>query len=189
MEILPPEPGLPVPYVRRANPVAERVGYVARPGIRALPSGALAVFAFAGLQAWTLTILLWAIWWPAPRSTGDWAFSLGVSAILLGLVAGVILLLLRKNPGFLLGVLRAPFIRLTVTDRRIVWSLPWARRPLMEIGRERILGGILGAMDRRGAGPAAVMLVPGDPAADIDGNIHFDRLPNAAGFVAALRGW
>ena len=48
------------------------------------------------------------------------------------------------------------------------------------------MGGILGAVDRRGRGNAAMMLVPGDPAADIDGNIHFDRLPDVAGFVAAL---
>ena len=189
MEILPPEPGLPVPYLRRAQIVAEKARYVARPGFRALPSGALAMAAFAGLQAWTLTILLWAIWWPFPISTADWAFSLTTTAMLAALVAGVIWLLLRRNPGFVLAVIRAPFIRLTVTDRRILWNLPWARAPLMEIGRERVLGGILGILDRHGAGPAAVILVPGDPAADIDGNIHFDRLPDAAGFVAALRGW
>lgn len=187
IEILPAEPGLPAPYVRRLNPRSEEVRYVARPGVRALPSGALAVGAFAALQAWTLTILLWAVWWPSPRSHGDWIFSLTATGVLLGLVAGVIGLLLRKYPGFVLAVLRSPFIRLTVTDRRILWSLPWTRAPLMEIGRERILGGILGLVDPKGAGPAAVMLVPGDPAADIDGNIHFDRLPDAASFVAALR--
>ena len=187
MDSLPPEPGLPVLHARRAYAVAERVAYVARPGLRALPSGSLAMAAFAGLQGWTLTILLWAVWWPFPLGPADWAFSLTVTAMLAALVAGVILLLLRRNPGFLLAVLRAPFIRLTVTDRRIVWSLPWSRLPLMEIGRERVMGGILGLVDRRGAGPAAVMLVPGDPAADIDGNIHFDRLPDVAAFVAALR--
>jgi hypothetical protein len=31
-----------------------------------------------------------------------------------------------------------------------------------------------------------LVLVPDDPSADIDGNIHFDRLPNVAGFVAAF---
>lgn len=187
VEVLPPDPAaLPVPFARRLDQVPERVRYVARPGLRALPSGTLAMAAFGALQAWTLTILLWAIWWPAPISTGDWAFSLTTSAVLIALVLGVIALLLRKNPGFVLAVLRAPFIRVTVTDRRIVWSLPWARAPLMEIGRERVLGGILGLVDRKGAGPAAVMLVPGDPAADIDGNIHFDRLPDAAGFVESL---
>ena len=96
-------------------------------------------------------------------------------------------MLLRRNPGFLMGVLRAPFIRLTVTDRRVIWSMPWAKRPLMEIGRHRVIGGILGAVDHKGAGSAALVLVPGDPSADIDGNIHFDRLPAAEAFVAALR--
>jgi len=194
-EVLPPEPGLPgpstvpAPYVRRMDRIAERVGYVARPGLRALPSGAFTLVAFGALQVWTMTILLWAIWWPAPISSGDWAFSLTTTGILFGLALGVFVLLLRKYPGFVAAVLRAPFIRLTVTDRRVVWSVPWNRRPLMEIGRERVLGGILGLVDRKGAGPAALMLVPGDPAADIDGNIHFDRLPDAAGFVAALREW
>lgn len=189
VEILPPEPGLPVPFARRAYRQAETTRYVARPGLRALPSGSLTVVAFAGLQSWTLTILLWAIWWPAPRSTGDWAFSLTCTAVLAGLVAGVIALLLRKYPGFVLAVLRAPFIRLTVTDRRVVWSLPWHRAPLMEIGRERVIDGILGFVDRRGHGSAALVLVPGDPSADIDGNIHFDRLPDVAAFVAAVRTW
>ena len=189
VDILPPDPtALPIPFARRMDVMPERVSYVARPGLRALPSGAFALTAFAGLQAWTLTILLWAIWWPTPLGLGDWAFSLTSTGILFALVVGVFVALLRKYPGFLVAVIRAPFIRLTVTDRRIVWTLPWTRAPLMEIGRERVLGGILGVTDRRGAGPAAVMLVPGDPAADIDGNIHFDRLPDAAGFVAALRG-
>jgi hypothetical protein len=106
---------------------------------------------------------------------------------LLGLlVIGVFLLLLRKFPGFLLAVLRSPFISISVTNRRILWTLPWMKAPLMEIGRERVLGGIVGMLDRRGNGPAALVLVPGDPSADFDGNIHFDRLPNAAAFVAAL---
>ncbi len=189
MDILPPEHNLPVPLIRRLEAVAERTAYVARPGLRALPSGAVAVAMFASLQGWTLTILLWAIWWPYPASTGDYAFSFGITALLLGLVAGVIVLLLRRYPGFVMAVLRAPFVRLTVTDRRILWTLPWTRSPLMEIGRERVVGGILGAVDRRGYGNAAVMLIPGDPSADIDGNIHFDRLPNARGFVEALAGW
>jgi hypothetical protein len=186
IDILPPEPGLPTPFMRRLTPQAEEVRYVARPGLRALPSGALAVAAFGSLQAWTLTILLWAVWWPFPLGFSDWAFSIGVTAILAALVLGVIVLLLRKYPGFAMAVIRAPFIRLTVTDRRILWTVPWGRVPLMEIGRERVMGGIVGSTDRRGAGPAAVMLVPGDPAADIDGNIHFDRLPDVAGFVLAL---
>jgi len=186
METVSPEPGLPVPYARRLDRIAEVRRYVARPGIRALPSGTLAVFAFACLQAWTLIILFWAIWWPAPLSTGEWTFSIGTSLVLVIAVVGVIVLLLRKYPGFAIAALRAPFIRLTVTDRRILWSLPWQRMPLMEIGRDRVLGGILGPVDRRGYGSAALVLMPGDPSADIDGNIHFDRLPNAEAFVAAL---
>ncbi|WP_420142900.1 hypothetical protein [Sphingomonas sp.] len=188
MEILPPGHALPALRVIRPERMAERTAYEARPGLRALPSGTLAVGTFAGLQVWTLTILLWAIWWPHPISTGDYLFSIGASALLGGLVIGVVLLLLRRYPGFLLAVLRAPFVRLTVTDRRILWSLPWSRRPLMEIGLERVMGGILGQVDPRGYGNAAVVLVPGDPSADIDGNIHFDRLPDVQTFVAALRG-
>jgi hypothetical protein len=188
MDVLPPARTLPILHARRAEMLAERIAYVARPGLRALPSGAMAIAAFAMLQGWTMTILLWAIWWPHPRSTGDYAFSIGATLLLGGLVALVLVLLLRRYPGFLLAVLRAPFVRLTVTDRRILWSLPWSRLPLMEIGRDRIVGGILGPLDPKGYGSAALVLVPGDPSADIDGNIHFDRLPDAAGFVAALRG-
>lgn len=188
IDVLPPEPGLPAPYLRRLDRVAETVRYVARPGLRALPSGSFAVLVFVGLQSWTLTVLLWAIWWPWPIGRADWAFTLGCTAVLAGLVAGVVGLLLRRNPGFALAVARAPFIRLTVTDRRILWTVPWARAPLLEIGRERILGGILGTLDARGAGAAALVLVPGDPAADIDGNIHFDRLPDVRSFLAALKG-
>jgi hypothetical protein len=102
------------------------------------------------------------------------------------LVIGVFVALARRFPGFVLAVMRAPFISLSVTDRRVLWTLPWMRQPLMEIGRERVLGGIVGLLDARGNGPAAIVLVPGDPCADIDGNIHFDRLPNAEAFVAAL---
>ncbi|WP_174274672.1 hypothetical protein [Sphingomonas bacterium] len=188
IEILPPEASLPAPYIRRLDARAEEARYVARPGIRAIPAGSLTVFAFAALQAWTLTILLWAIWWPFPQSDTDWGFSLIASATLLVLVAGVVVLLLRRYPGFLLAVMRAPFIRLTVTDRRILWTLPWMKAPLMEIRRDRVVGGILGQVDARGNGNAALVLVPGDPSADVDGNIHFDRLPDAAGFIAALRG-
>jgi hypothetical protein len=186
MEIVPPDHKLPIPYIRRLDPIAERTFYVARPGLRAIPSGAGAVAAFIGLQSFTLIGFLWAIWWPAPRSTSDYAFSIGTTAVLAALVIGVFVLLLRRFPGFLLAVMRAPFIRLAVTDRRILWTLPWMKAPLMEIGRERVIGGILGMVDRKGNGPAALMLVPGDPSADIDGNIHFDRLPDAAAFVAAL---
>jgi hypothetical protein len=189
MEIVPPDATLPIPYVRRLNRIAEQTVYLARPGLRALPSGAGAVAVGVAFQAFTLTLLLWAVWWPAPISTGDYVFAIGCSSVFAMLVIGIFLLLLRKYPGFLIAILRAPFISLRVTDRRILWTLPWMKGPLMEIGRERILGGILGDIDRHGNGPAAVVLVPGDPSADIDGNIHFDRLPNAAAFVAALRNW
>ena len=141
---------LPVLVARRMDFTPERVRYVARPGLSALPSG-------------TLTM------------------------VLAGFAVTIVVILLRRNPGFALGLLRAPFIRLTVTDRRVIWKLPWAAAPLLEISRERVVGGILGIVDRRGRGNAAMMLVPGDPAADVDGNIHFDRLPNVAGFVAAPR--
>jgi hypothetical protein len=186
MEILQPETNLPIPYFRRLDPIAERVFYIARPGIKAIPSGAGATSVFVGLQAFTLIGFLWAIWWPAPSSTSDYVFAIGASSVLGLLVIAVFFLLIRRSPGFLLAVLRSPFISLSVTDRRIVWSLPWMKAPLMEIGRERVLGGILGILDRKGNGPAALILVPGDPSADIDGNIHFDRLPDAAAFVAAL---
>ena len=103
-------------------------------------------------------------------------------------MVGVFVVLARQNPGFLLAVLRSPFISIVVTDRRILWTLPWMGQPLMDIGHERIIGGMTGQLDKKGNGPAALMLVPGDPCADVDGNIHFDRLPDAAAFVAALRG-
>ena len=177
---------LPAPRYARLEGMAEHILYMARPGLGALPSGTLAVVAFAGLQVWTLTILLWAIWWPAPLGLADYVFSITATTILFSLVAGVAWLLLRKYPGFVLAVARAPFIRLTVTDRRVLWTLPWQATPLMEIGRERVVTGLLGETDRRGRGNAAIVLVPGDPSADIDGNIHFDRLPDVARFVAAF---
>ncbi|WP_116090838.1 hypothetical protein [Sphingomonas crusticola] len=188
MESVRPNASLPVPYMRRLNPIPERTFYLARPGVRAIPSGVATTAVFVSFQGFTLIMLLWAIWWPAPISTGDYAFAISCTAVLASLVIGVFLLLLRKYPGFLIAVLRSPFISLHVTDRRIMWTLPWMKAPLMEIGRERVLGGIVGMLDARGNGPAAVILVPGDPSADIDGNIHFDRLPDAAAFVAALQG-
>lgn len=177
---------LPVPYMRRLEPVPERIFYVARPGLRALPSGTAAVAFFVMLQSFTLITLLWAIWWPGPSNRHQLIFSLAGTAMVGSMVVIVVWLLLRRYPGFVLAVLRSPFIRLTVTDRRVVWNLPWMRDPLMEIGRDRVLGGILGVVDRRGFGNAAIMMVPDDPSADIDGNIHFDRLPNAAAFVSAI---
>ncbi len=188
MEILSPDANLPVPYMRRINRVEEVTRYIARPGLRALPSGAGAFVAFGSLQFFPLVILSWAIWWPAPRSVSDYEFAIGCSLGLAALVIGVFVVLARQNPGFVLALLRAPFISITVTDRRILWTLPWMAQPLMDIGHERVLGGILGQLDEHGNGSAALVLVPGDPCADVDGNIHFDRLPDAAAFVAALRG-
>lgn len=185
-DIIEPGTNLPVLYTRRIYPLPEQALYVARPGWRAMPAGSLIMAACVGLQGWTLSVLLWAMWWPAPQTPRLLAFAIGGTVTLALLVLFVALLLLRRHPGFLLGVARAPFIRLTVTDRRVVWSLPWHRLPLMEIGRDRILGGILGMVDSKGAGNAAMILVHGDPAADIDGNIHFDRLPQVEKFVAAL---
>jgi len=114
-------------------------------------------------------------------------FALSGTAVMAAIAAAIVTIVIRRNPGFALGLMRAPFIRLTVTDRRVVWSLPWMAEPLMEIDRRRVLGGHLGGVNVRGRGHAMMALVPGDPAADIDGNIHFDRLPNAAAFVEALR--
>jgi hypothetical protein len=188
VEIVSSDANLPVPYMRRINRVAEITRYIARPGLRALPSGSGAFVAFGSLIFFPLVILLWAIWWPAPRSTSDYEFAIGCSFILAFLLVGMFILLARQNPGFVLAVMRSPFISIVVTDRRILWTLPWMPHPLMDIGHERIVGGVLGQLDKRGNGPAAIMLVPGDPCADIDGNIHFDRLPDAAAFVAALRG-
>lgn len=185
-EIIEPTANLPQLYVRRLDPIPERRLYVARPGLRAMPSGSLIMAGCLCLQLWTLTFFLWAIWWPAPSTPRMMTFAIGGTATLALLVALVGLLLVRRYPGFLLAVARAPFIRLTVTDRRVVWSLPWQQTPLLEIGRERILGGILGAVDGKGFGNAAMVMVRGDPAADVDGNIHFDRLPEVEKFVAAL---
>ena len=189
MDIAPPDTSLPIPYARRLDPIAERTLYVAKPGIRAIPPGSGAVTAFVGLQTFTVIGFLWAIWWPKPSSTSDYAFSISATMVLAAMVLGIIWILMRRNPGFVLAVLRSPFIRLKVTDRRLLWTLPWMKEPLIEIGRERVLGGLHGTLDRRGNGPAAVVLVPGDPYGDIDGNIHFDRLPDAAAFVAALQRW
>ncbi|WP_380872898.1 hypothetical protein ACFB49_37940 [Sphingomonas sp. DBB INV C78] len=185
-EIIDAAAQLPVAYMRRLDPIPERSLYVARPGLRAMPSGSLIMAGCFMLQLWTLSFLLWAMWWPTPQTPRLLAFAIGGTVTIALLVLLVALLLMRRFPGFVLGVARAPFIRLTVTDRRVVWSLPWHRHPLMEIGRERILGGILGAVDGKGRGNAAMILIHGDPAADVDGNIHFDHLPQVEQFVAAL---
>lgn len=178
----------PVLRSQRLHAIAEEIRYVARPGLGALPSGTLAVAGFIALQAWTLTILFWAIWWPIPRTSGHWAFTLTATALVVGLLVTVGWLLLKRFPGYATALARTPFIRVTVTDRRVIWTVPWDRNPLMEIDRRRVTGAILGHVDRRGRGNAAMMLVPGDPAADVDGNIHFDRLPHAHRFVDAFAG-
>ena len=185
-QIVEPGTNLPQIYMRRIDPIPERPLYIARPGLRAMPSGSLIMAGCFMLQLWTLSFLIWAMWWPAPQTPKLLAFAIGGTVTMALLVLLVAVLLMRRFPGFVLGVARAPFIRLTVTDRRVVWSLPWHRYPLMEIGRERILGGRLGTVDGRGRGNAAMILIHGDPAADVDGNIHFDHLPDVEQFVAAL---
>jgi len=181
-----PSAQLPILRSRRLEHMPEEVRYVARPGLNALPTGTGTVLLFLAPQIFSVSVLLWAIWWPTPASWRSFAFAMFWTSIIAGLAVFVAWLLLRRHPGFVLGLLRAPFIRLTVTDRRVVWTLPWERTPLLEIDRRRVTGGILGTVDKRGRGNAAMMLVEGDPSADIDGNIHFDRLPNVARFVAAL---
>jgi hypothetical protein len=173
--------------LRTAIEPEETVRYVARPGLRALPAGSGVAVAFAGVQILLFAFFLWAIWWPRPTETGGWLFSITLTLGLFGLAGGMVWLMLRGKGPLALGVARSPFIRLTVTDRRVVWSLPWRWEPLMEIGCDRIRGGLLGTVDRRGRGNAAILLVPGDYAGDADGYIHIDRLPDAAGFVEALR--
>jgi hypothetical protein len=164
----------------------ERQLYVARPGLAALPPGTLAVLAVVGAQACSIALLLWALWWPTPGTNAQLIFALSGTAVLAGIVGGIGWLLLRRYPGVALGLLRAPFIRLTVTDQRLIWSLPGNGDPLIEIARERVVGAILGTVDRRGRGSAAMILEPGDPSADVDGNIHFDCLPDVLRFVAAF---
>ena len=177
---------LPVPPLRRLQPEPERQLYVARAGLGALPSGLGTMLLFILPQIFSFEILLWAIWWPAPSTAEGRLFAWGCTLMLVAALALVGWALTRRFRGFASAVLRAPFTRITVTDRRVLWTLPWARRPLMEIARNRIVGGILGTVDRRGRGNAAIMLVDGDPSADIDGNIHFDRLPDVVRFVEAL---
>jgi hypothetical protein len=178
---------LPALVGRRLDPAFEQRLYVARPGLAALPSGTLAILAVVGTQACSIAFLLWALWWPTPGTRGQLIFAVSGTVVLVAIVAGIAWLLTRRYPGFALALIRAPFIRLTVTDQRVIWSLPGNRAPVHEIERARVMGAILGAVDRKGRGNAAMVLVPGDPSADIDGNIHFDRLPNVAGFVAALQ--
>ena len=181
-----PESPPHLPAIRRLDQMPERVLYVARAGLGAIPSGFGTILVFMTPQILSLGFVLWAIWWPYPNDTNGFAWAVTWSVVLASLVLGVAALLIRRNRGFITAVMRAPFIRITVTDRRVVWTVPWDRRPLMDIGRARVLGAVIGQVDRRGRGNAAMELVPGDPCADIDGHIHFDRLPHADRFVAAL---
>ena len=183
---LPVAAGPAMKRARRLDHSPERIAYVARPGFRALPSGTLAILGFASPQLLSVIFLVWAIWWPAPTTPYAFRFALFVTGLLASLSVFIAWLLLRHNLALAAGILRAPFTRLTVTDRRVLWTVPWSRHPVMEIGARRVLGGILGPTDKRGTGSAAMVLREGDPAADFDGNIHFDRLPDAEGFVAAL---
>lgn len=179
-------PARPMKRARTMHLVPEQVRHVVRPGLRALPSGTMAILGFASPQLLSVVFLYWAIWWPAPTTPGTLRFAIGGTVVLLGLSALVVWLLLRRNMALAAGIVRAPFTRITVTDRRVLWTVPWSRRPLMEIEARRILGGILGPVNRRGTGSAAMILRDGDPAADFDGNIHFDRIPHAARFVEAI---
>lgn len=186
METISSGANLPIPFFRQLDLIPERTLYTARPGVRALPSGAGSVAFFVGLQCFTLLGFLHAIWWPAPIAPRDWEFAIGATSVLALLIMAIFWLIVRRFPGFMLAVLRSPFISISVTDRRLLWTLPWMKGPLMEIGRERVMGALTGVLDRKGNGSVAVILIAGDPCADIDGNIHFDRLPDAASFVSAL---
>lgn len=186
MDSIEPPVQLPALHARRAVPVAERTRYVARAGMGALPSGLGTILLFITPQLLSLGFLLWAIWWPYPSATRTLVFAWGCTTVLVGLLVLVAWLLIRRHPGFLMGVIQAPFVRITVTDRRVLWTVPWAAAPLIEIDRRRVRGALLGAVDGKGRGNAAMMLVPGDPMGDEGGHIHFDRLPQAERFVAAL---
>ncbi len=165
---------------------AETVLYVARPGIGALPDGTGTAIAFAIPQLLMCCAFLWIIWFPLPRSEQAIAFDVTMTLLLTGIGGAMAWKIGRGSGHIAIGILRAPFIRLTVTNHRLIWTLPWSARPLMELEATRVMGGILGEADRNGRGTAAIILVPGDPAGDFENRIHLDRLPDAAGFVAAL---
>lgn len=177
---------LPAVIGRRMDHLPERIVYVARPGLGALPSGTWTMLLFMSPQFFSAGILLWAIWWPEPATARLFAYAIAATTVVAGLWIGVTWLLLRGKGAMAIGILIAPFTRLTVTDRRVIWNVPWSALPLLEIDGRRVRGGIVGGVDRRGRGDAAMMLVDGDPAADFDGNIHFDRLPDVHRFVDAL---
>lgn len=160
--------------------------YVARAGLAALPEGAGLAIGFAIPQALMCCAFLWIIWWPWPHTEQAWGFDIGMTILLCGLGGGLAWKIARGNGGIAIAILRAPFVRLTVTDRRVLWTVPWSPTPLMELDASRIMGGILGDAAPSGRGTAAIILVPGDPAGDFENRIHLDRLPDVAGFVAAL---
>lgn len=164
----------------------ETVLYAARPGLGALPEGSGLWLAFALLQSLPATTFVWAMWWPAPLSAHEYARSIGGTALLLLVLVGVAWALLRRAGGSAIGVAIAPFIRLVVSDRRVLWHVPWRHDPLIQIEAGRVRGGLLGEVDRHGRGAAAIVLEPGDYAGDGHGLVHFNRLPRAAEFVAAL---
>jgi hypothetical protein len=175
-----------LPALRRLDRAPERLLYETRPGLGALPSGLGISLLIIAPQLLSLGFLFWAIWWPTPIRHHDVVRAWICTYVVIGSILLVGWLLARRFRGFVIAVIRAPFIRIRVTDRRVQWLVPWSRQPLIEIGRHRIIGGLLGSVDRHGRGNAAMILVDGDPAADIDGNIHFDRLPNAVKFVDSL---
>jgi hypothetical protein len=173
-----------VPAVVR--PASEAIRYSARPGLAALPESLTTMLGFAGLGIFPVFVFLWAVWWPYPTTRGTWAFAIGMTAAIAALSLTVFWLLFGRRPAQIANWLLAPFMRITVTDRRVMWTLPWRRRPLYEIEAARVRGGLLGDADASGVGAAAIMLFPGDPAGDGHGLVHFDRLPQVASFVDAL---
>lgn len=182
----PPASSLPAIVRQRAEPLPETVRYTARPGLGALPEGGGAMLGFACLQTVPIVTFLWAVWWPWPTTPATMAFASLVTAAIALLSAFVFWMLFGRRPRQVRGLALAPFIRLTVTDRRVLWTLPWRRAPLFEIGARRVRGGLLGETNPRGSGAAALMLWPGDPAGDDHGLVHFDRLPQVGDFVDAL---
>ena len=104
-----PPSALPVPVeapARRLDPVPERTLYVARAGLGALPSGFATILLFMAPQIFSLSFLLWAIWWPYPDTAWGYDRALICTA--------------SVSPSA--AVLRAPFIRITLTDRRLLWT-------------------------------------------------------------------
>ncbi len=62
----------------------EQIAYARRPGLGALPEGGGMVAAFACLQLFPMCVLLWAVWWPAPRTTGGMVFAIGCTLLIGG---------------------------------------------------------------------------------------------------------